>query len=185
MPFSAHQEAEAEAHTRLGQSCGPMPWISTSRRQASINRSPNLDFSSGGPTVQTDGGAAARTPALNLLRSCMNEVSEGADSVARRMTGGGGDALPSGLTEWNGSSAPSSLAGEDYSSNYPADVDADAKGGDSDMAFQKWRTQMRAKGSDDSELTKEAHQFATRPGSVAHPPTRAAAPAEERPIVHI
>ena len=160
-----------------------MPQASTSRRQASINRSPNLDFSNGGPT---DGGATARTPALNLLRSSINEVSEGADSVARRMTGGGGDALPSGLTERNGSSAPSSLAGEDYSFvNYPADVDADAKGGDSDIAFQKWRSQMRAEGYDYSELTKQAHQFATRPGSVAHPPTRAAAPTKERPIVHI
>ena len=75
-------------------------------------------------------------------------------------------------------------ADEDYSSNYPADVDA-AKGGDSPLAFQKWRTQMRAEGYDDSELTREAHQLATRPGSVAHPPARAAAPAGERPIVHI
>ena len=229
-----------------------MPRICTSRRQASINRSRNLDLSGDGPTVETDGGGAARTPALNLLRSFLNEVSEGADSVARRMSVGGGrrregegsddapstwrqkrkpsapsaadkttpavsapsappgapssspsstgDALRSALPQWNGSSA-NSLADEGYSSNYPAGVDAGAKGGDSPLAFQKWRTQMRAEGYDDSELTKEAHHIATRPGSVgrdsageawaatqAHwAATQASQPTppEERPIVHI
>ena len=248
------------------------------RRQASINRSQNLALSSDGQTVQTDGGAAARMPALNLLRSFMNEVSEGADSVARRMSGGGSDAAPStwrqkrkpsapsasgllaapaapaaaagppcafctgcgkanedggafctecgaatgavaaaaagvapatsappswrgsstgvpsssgdapsGLPQWNGSSA-TSLADEDYSSNYPADVDAEAKGGDSPLAFQKWRAQMRAEGYDDSELTKEAHQSATRSGSSADlPAPQPAQPvAAPRPaVVHI
>ena len=235
-------------HTRLGHSCGLMPRICTSRRQASINRSRNLDLSGDGPTVGTDGGGAARTPALNLLRSFLNEVSDGADSVARRMSVGGGrrregegsddapstwrqkrkpsapsaadkttpavsapsappgassssgDALRSALPQWNGSSA-NSLADEGYSSNYPAGVDAEAKGGDTPLAFQKWRTQMRAEGYDDSELTKEAHHIATRPGSVgrdlageawaathAHwAATQASQPTppEERPIVHI
>ena len=203
------------------------------RRQASAN----LRLSSGEPTVQTEGGAAVRTPALSKLRSFLNEMSDGADSVARKMSVGGGgrrneaeasdaapstwwqkrkpsapaappgapssssgDAPPFGLPEWNGSSA-ASLVDKDYSSNYVADVNvheapwldpAQGSRGASPLAFQKWRAEMRAAGYSDSDLTEEAHQFATRAGSVARPPARAApgaaAPAEEKGekiVVHI
>ena len=255
-----------------------MGYASSSRRQASVNKSQDLALGSDGPTVQTDGdGAAARTPALSLLRSLGSVVRKMSGGGGRRREGEGSEAAPSsgrldypvdesrttqaaasafasapaatksvelvrtpmglGLTvdsqykvlaiakdgqakrsgsiavgdqlvsindvplSGGGGSFEEQLgaiavgtkvrlvimdeaADEDYSSNYPADVDA-AKGGDSPLAFQKWRTQMRAEGYDDSELTREAHQLATRPGSVAHPPARAAAPAGERPIVHI
>ena len=210
------------------------------RRQASLNRNSNLRLSSGGPT---EGGAAVRTPALNKLRSFLNELSDGADSVARMMSGGGGgrrseaeasDAAPSTwwqkrkpsappappgapsssgdappfvpregrgtLPDWNGSSA-ASLVDKEYSSNYTADVNvheapwldpAEGSRGAGPLAFQKWRAEMRAAGYSDDDLTEEAHRFATRAGSVARPPARAApgaaAPEEEKEekiVVHI
>ena len=217
------------------------------RRQASLNKNSKLRLSSGGPTVPTEGGAAVRTPALNKLRSFLNELSDGADSVARKMSGSGrrseaeaSDAAPSTwwqkrkpsaprappgapssssgddapfvpregrgtLPTWNGSSA-ASLVDKEYSSNYTADVNVheapwlDAAEGSrgagssqqGPLAFQKWRAEMRAAGYSDDDLTEEAHRFATRAGSVARPPARAApgaaAPEEEKEekiVVHI
>ena len=212
------------------------------RRQASLNKNSKLRLSSGGPTVPTEGGAAVKTPALNKLRSFLNELSDGADSVARKMSGSGrrseaeaSDAAPSTwwqkrkpsaprappgapssssgddapfvpregrgtLPKWNGSSA-ASLVDKEYSSNYTADVNvheapsldpAVGSRGAGPLAFQKWRAEMRAAGYSDDDLTEEAHRFATRAGSVARPPARAApgaaAPEEEKEekiVVHI
>ena len=79
-----------------------MGYASSSRRQASVNKSQDLALGSDGPTVQTDGdGAAARTPALSLLRSL--------GSVVRKMSGGGGR-----RREGEGSEAASSSGRLDY-----------------------------------------------------------------------
>ena len=71
-------------------------YASSSRRQASVNKSQDLALGSDGPTVQTDGdGAAARTPALSLLRSLGSVVRKMSGGGGRRREGKGSEAAPS------------------------------------------------------------------------------------------
>ena len=73
-----------------------MGYASSSRRQASVNKSQDLALGSDGPTVQTDGdGAAARTPALSLLRSLGSVVRKLSGGGGRRREGEGSEAAPS------------------------------------------------------------------------------------------